>query len=140
MEPLIHRSFIRQGRPFRTWRTWRSVVAAAAAESAAAPRVSTSGLLPIRFSCPWERTWAGPPLEIQPAVGLAARHLDLTVGQFPAKAMKRFLITLLSMATLGGVTLGQPIPLYQNFGTLTNVPTIDALAFANYGSFDVFKV
>jgi len=35
---------------------------------------------------------------------------------------------------------GGPIPLYENFGTVTNVPQIDAVAFANYGDFTVFSV
>jgi hypothetical protein len=33
--------------------------------------------------------------------------------------------------------LAQPIPIYQNFGLVTESPQIDALAFANYGTFSV---
>lgn len=30
-----------------------------------------------------------------------------------------------------------PSPIYENYGAVTNVPQIDALAFANYGQFGV---
>ena len=41
--------------------------------------------------------------------------------------------------TVASLTLAtaQPIPLYENFGVITGAPQIDALAFANYGSFSV---
>ena len=36
--------------------------------------------------------------------------------------------------------VAQPIPLYENFGVISAPPQIDALAFANYGSFSVFTL
>jgi len=54
--------------------------------------------------------------------------------------MKRLLLlTALALAPLCLVRAGTT-PLYENFGTVTNVPQIDAVAFANYGTFDVFSV
>ncbi|MBK9138809.1 MAG: hypothetical protein IPM17_08620 [Verrucomicrobia bacterium] len=48
---------------------------------------------------------------------------------------------LFATATLGfsfGVKAGPgTIPLYENFGAITNVPQVDAVAFANYGQFVV---
>src|SRR5262245_52844597 len=57
--------------------------------------------------------------------------------------MKRFLFAAF-VGVLGATALlgAQPIPIYENFGVLTyntNLPPqIDALAFANYGTFSVF--
>src|SRR6266446_395949 len=36
--------------------------------------------------------------------------------------------------------VAQPIPLYENFGVISAPPQIDALAFANYGTFSVFTL
>ncbi|MCB1129286.1 MAG: hypothetical protein KDM81_22490, partial [Verrucomicrobiae bacterium] len=52
--------------------------------------------------------------------------------------MKR--ISTLCVATCMAVGLQAgptTIPLFENWTTLTNVPQIDALAFANYGSFSI---
>ena len=51
---------------------------------------------------------------------------------------KYFLPLILALGLPWGLRAG-PIPLYENFGTVTNVPQIDAVAFANYGEFDVFS-
>ena len=39
-----------------------------------------------------------------------------------------------------GIASQGAIPLYENFGTLTDVPQIDAISFANYGTFSVSTV
>ena len=36
--------------------------------------------------------------------------------------------------------VAQPIPLYENFGVISAPPQIDALAFANYGTFSVLTL
>jgi hypothetical protein len=55
--------------------------------------------------------------------------------------MKRFLIGIFAAATAAAAAVAQPIPIFENFGTITSgtnlPPQIDALAFANYGTFDV---
>ncbi|MFO1499409.1 MAG: hypothetical protein U1G07_13605 [Verrucomicrobiota bacterium] len=55
--------------------------------------------------------------------------------------MNRFLLSILSASLVAESAFAQ-IPLYENHGVLqtgTNLPPqIDALAFANYGTFDVF--
>ena len=38
------------------------------------------------------------------------------------------------------LAVAQPIPLYENFGVISAPPQIDALAFANYGTFSVFTL
>ena len=57
--------------------------------------------------------------------------------------MKRFLIAILSAGLFGLAAFGQPIPIFENHGLMVtgtnNPPQIDALAFANYGTFDVFS-
>ena len=42
------------------------------------------------------------------------------------------------VSLLGGFTgLAGPSPIYENYGAVTNVPQVDAIAFANYGVFSV---
>ncbi|MEO5803085.1 MAG: hypothetical protein ABIR24_06110, partial [Verrucomicrobiota bacterium] len=50
--------------------------------------------------------------------------------------MKR-IFSLLTVLICGGSAIAQPIPLFQNFGTITNAIQIDALAFDNRGTFDI---
>lgn len=55
--------------------------------------------------------------------------------------MKKLLFSLLSSVTLVSRLAADPIPLYENFGFNdfgNDPPQIDALAFANYGTFQVF--
>ncbi len=52
--------------------------------------------------------------------------------------MKHLLIAVAAASALTAVTDAQVTPLYENFGVVNGSPTIDALAFANYGRFDVF--
>lgn len=50
--------------------------------------------------------------------------------------LRRFVL----VGTLAGsasAVFGASTPLFENFGTLTNVPQLDAAAFANYGDFNV---
>jgi hypothetical protein len=49
--------------------------------------------------------------------------------------MKRFTSTALLAVSLATVVVAGPTPLYQNFGTVSDSPQIDAIAFANYGTF-----
>src|ERR1043165_7547421 len=52
--------------------------------------------------------------------------------------MRKSLSTALVLAVASfTVAVAQPIPLYENFGVITDPPQIDALAFANYGTFSV---
>lgn len=51
--------------------------------------------------------------------------------------MKHFLITWAAASMLAATGLSQTTPLYENYGLVTGSPTIDALAFANYGTFNV---
>ena len=50
--------------------------------------------------------------------------------------MKR-IFYLFTVLICGGSSMAQPIPLFQNFGTITNAIQIDALAFDNRGTFDI---
>ena len=56
--------------------------------------------------------------------------------------MKRFWMTIsvAAASVIAGQT--QPIPLYENFGVVNEFPSpqIDALAFANYGTFSVSTI
>jgi hypothetical protein len=52
--------------------------------------------------------------------------------------IKRLTVLMATLILLAGNSLAA-IPLFQNFGTLTNVPQIDATAFANHGLFQVFS-
>src|SRR3989442_7393801 len=55
--------------------------------------------------------------------------------------MKRLLAFANVLAVVALLRLqGGASPIYENFGTLTNVPQIDAVAFANYGTFVVPSV
>jgi hypothetical protein len=49
--------------------------------------------------------------------------------------MKRFLFAAALSAVSAGQLAAGTAPSYENFGTLTNVPQIDARVFANYGTF-----
>jgi hypothetical protein len=54
--------------------------------------------------------------------------------------MKKASVLLALLLVASPALRAQPIPLYENFGTVTfgeTAPQIDALAFANYGSFNV---
>lgn len=51
--------------------------------------------------------------------------------------MKQFLLATVLATTLSGVGIAQTTPLYENYGLVTGSPTIDATAFANYGTFNV---
>jgi hypothetical protein len=53
--------------------------------------------------------------------------------------MKQFITRALAALTLTTSAWAQPIPIYENFGEVTDSPQIDALAFANYGTFSVFS-
>ena len=56
--------------------------------------------------------------------------------------MKRLMSIVVVLGSLA-VARAQPIPLYENFGVIsfgTTAPQIDALAFANYGTFSVFTL
>ena len=62
--------------------------------------------------------------------------------------MKRFFLALIAAGWAATPVAAQPIPLYENFGQVTYridipeeaPPLIDALAFANYGSFEITNV
>ncbi len=57
--------------------------------------------------------------------------------------MKKFLAILTALAALWLPQLqagSGTIPLYENYGVLTNSPQVDAVAFANYGDFSVAGV
>ncbi len=55
--------------------------------------------------------------------------------------MKKSLLSFAGWVALPvALAMADPIPLYENFGTVTNIPQIDAIAFANYGAFDVGSV
>src|SRR5579862_5402544 len=49
--------------------------------------------------------------------------------------MKRFIILAVLVAGLAARAFGQTTPIFQNFGSEGDNPQIDAIAFANYGSF-----
>jgi len=54
--------------------------------------------------------------------------------------MKKYMaiLAVLTAVCPGGMrAVSETIPLYENWGTVTNVPQIDAVAFANYGGFSV---
>lgn len=52
--------------------------------------------------------------------------------------MKKRLLLLGVCMALSIDRAGATDAIYQNFGTVTNIPQVDAVAFANYGEFDVF--
>src|SRR5262245_55768632 len=52
--------------------------------------------------------------------------------------MKRFLFLGLAIAALPFRSWGEPIPIFENFGEINGAPQIDAIAFANYGTFTAF--
>ncbi|PYK97694.1 MAG: hypothetical protein DME19_15385 [Verrucomicrobia bacterium] len=62
--------------------------------------------------------------------------------------MKRFFLALIAAGWAATPVAAQPIPLYENFGQVTYridipeqaPPVIDALAFANYGTFEITNV
>jgi hypothetical protein len=49
--------------------------------------------------------------------------------------MKRFILLMFSVLSLTFGAQAQTAPIYVNFGSVSDSPQIDALAFANYGSF-----
>lgn len=51
--------------------------------------------------------------------------------------MKRFHLLFAAFSCFGATVLAGPIPLFQNFGVITNAIQIDALAFDNRGTFDI---
>ena len=51
--------------------------------------------------------------------------------------MKRFICSLLFGSVLCHTGLAGPLPLWQNFGLITDAPTINALAFDNRGEIDL---
>src|SRR5712692_9324667 len=64
---------------------------------------------------------------------------DWALGFGDVELMKRLSLSIsigLAVAPLTGA-VAQPIPLYENFGVISAPPQIDALAFANYGTFSV---
>jgi hypothetical protein len=65
----------------------------------------------------------------------------MTCHLHPVDRMKKVCL-LLALLLVGASGLrAQPIPLYENWGTVTfgeTAPQIDALAFANYGTFNIF--
>lgn len=50
--------------------------------------------------------------------------------------LRRFVLVG-ALVSSAGLTLYAATPLFENFGTLTNVPQIDTAVFANYGDFNV---
>src|SRR6266545_6668916 len=51
---------------------------------------------------------------------------------------RKSLSTALGLAVASfSIAVAQPIPLFENYGIITEPPQIDALAFANYGTFSV---
>ena len=50
--------------------------------------------------------------------------------------LRRFVLVG-ALAGGASLTLRASTPLFENFGTLTNVPQLDTTAFANYGDFNV---
>src|SRR5947208_12638447 len=62
--------------------------------------------------------------------------------------MKKLFLALIAAGLLAAPVAAQPIPLYENFGQVTYridipeeaPPVIDALAFANYGTFEITNV
>ena len=57
--------------------------------------------------------------------------------QLEHEFMKRWSPLLVLMIGSLALARGQPVPLFENFGVITGAPEIDALAFANYGTFSV---
>src|SRR5436190_2845617 len=60
-------------------------------------------------------------------------------GSWMVEFMKRLSLSRgigLAVATFT-VAVAQPMPIYENFGIISGPPQIDALAFANYGTFNV---
>ncbi len=53
------------------------------------------------------------------------------------KMLRALLLVMPSLGLLAGPTT---IPLYENYGILTNTPQVDAVSFANYGLFGVGSV
>src|SRR5881396_1745946 len=53
--------------------------------------------------------------------------------------MKKYFFAFILALGAGRALEAGTIPLYENFGTVTNVPQVDAVAFANYGQFNIFS-
>jgi hypothetical protein len=51
--------------------------------------------------------------------------------------MKRLTLTLVSIVLTSGWAVARPTELYENTGTVTNLPYIDTLVFENNGNFDL---
>jgi hypothetical protein len=51
--------------------------------------------------------------------------------------MKHLFTLLLAAALVPAAAVAQPLALYENHGTVNDNPQIDAVAFANYGTFSV---
>ncbi len=53
--------------------------------------------------------------------------------------LSKYCAAVLTCLLLVGGSAAQTIPIYENFGIVTETPQIDATVFANYGTFSVFS-